>query len=314
MSTRQVNIIYEMLDDPRIKGQDFIDLFNKIGVKSAQISKTSIPYEPPEDTSKTCDFIKVIIKGSDGKLSGGNHPTLGIIGRLGAQQAQPDRIGIVSDADGSIVALACALKLLEMAKKGAILKGDVIITTHIATHVTITHHDPVDFMGSPVCSNTMNLYEVDDDMDAIISIDTSKGNSIIKHRGIAISPTAKEGYILRVSPDLITLLEFATGEPAKTFPITTQDITQYNNGIYHFNSIMQPHVATKAPVVGLAIIAKSIVPGGDTGASYEAELVSATLYVTEIAKQFTWKRASFYDKDEYDKLVHLYGKLNFLQN
>lgn len=109
------------------------------------------------------------------------------------------------------------------------------------------------------------------------------------------------------------LLEFATGKPAATFPITLQDITPYENGLYHFNSIMQPHVATTAPVVGLAITAQSLVPGCDTGASYESELTDATLYAVEVARQFTWKKISFYDADEYARLLALYGSLSVLQ-
>jgi len=313
MSQRQVSTVYEMLDLPSVNGQQFVDLFNTIDAPNAEITLTSVPYEAPEDTSQICDFIKVKIKGSEGKSNGGTFPTMGIVGRLGAQQAQPHRIGLVSDADGSIVALASALKLLELDAAGGQLKGDVIITTHIATHVSITPHDPVDFMGMPVSSETMNQYEVDAEMDAILSVDTSKGNSIIKRRGIAISPTAKEGYLLRVSPDLVRLLEYATGMPANTFPITTQDITPYDNGVYHFNSIMQPHVATTAPVVGLAITARSVVPGCDTGASYESELTDATVFAVEVAKQFTWNKAQFFNTDEYESLVGMYGKLTQLQ-
>jgi len=37
-------------------------------------------------------------------------------------------------------------------------------------------------------------------------------------------------------------------EPAGTFPITTQDITPYGNGVYHLNSILQPSIATTAPL------------------------------------------------------------------
>ncbi len=29
------------------------------------------------------------------------------------------------------------------------------------------------------------------------------------------------------------------------FPISQQDITPYHNGLYHFNSIMQPHMAKR---------------------------------------------------------------------
>lgn len=316
MSAKFVSAVYELLDDPTINGAKVVAALESLGAEKEQVSITTIPvnYEAPEDTTQICDFIKVVIKGKSGKQTGGRSPTLGIIGRLGAQQAQPSRIGIVSDADGSIVALASAMKLLEMSAKGARLEGDTIITTHLATHVSITPHDPVDFMGMPVSSTTMNNYEVDDEMDAILSVDTSKGNSIIKTRGIAISPTAKEGYILRVAPDLVSLMELATGNPAVTFPITTQDITPYDNGVYHFNSIMQPHVATAAPVVGLAITAKSVVPGCETGASYESELVNATVFAVEVAKQFTWGKIAFYDEAEYQKLFELYGSMAVLQD
>lgn len=315
MSSKFVSIIYELLDDPGVNGQKIVDELTALGATSASITTTPASYEIPEDTTQTCDFIRVVIKGNNGKSAGNEtpSPTMGIIGRLGAQQAQPTRTGKVSDSDGSIVALATAMKLLDMSAKGAKPEGDVIITTHIATHVSITPHEPVDFMGMPVSSDTMNDYEVDDEMDAILSVDTSKGNSIIKHRGIAISATAKEGYILRVAPDLVKLLEYATGKPAKTFPITTQDITRYNNGIYHFNSIMQPHVATTAPVVGLAITAGAIVPGCETGASYESELTDATVFAVELAKQFTMKKAAFYDADEYQLLLARYGSMTVLQ-
>ncbi len=313
MSLNYVDQIYELLDTPDVNGQKMVELLRSVSPIDAQITSTSVNYEAPEDTSQLCDFIKIIIPGTEGKLHGGSYPSLGIIGRLGAQQAQPNRIGLVSDADGSIVAFASAMKLLNMASSGQRLKGDVIITSHIATHVSITPHDPVDFMGMPVSSTTMNVYEVDEQMDAILSIDTSKGNSIIKHRGIAISPTAKQGYILRVAPDLVRLLEYSTGNTAKTFPITTQDISPYDNGVYHFNSIMQPHVATKSPVVGLAITAHSIVPGCETGASYESELVDATRFTVEVAKQFCWNKITFYQHEEYDILLNLYGSLAQIQ-
>ncbi len=313
MALKEVGIIYDMMDDSSIDGSKFIKLFESLGVENAEFSNISVPYEPPEDITKNCDFLTIKIYGSNGKHSGGTAPTLGIIGRLGAQGAQPHRIGQVSDADGSTVALSAAYKILNYAANGSQFEGDVIITTHVATHVSITPHDPVDFMGMPVSSDTMNKYEVLPEMDAILSIDTSKGNAIIKQRGIAISATAKQGYILRVSPDLVSVMEVTTGKVATTFPITTQDITPYDNGAYHFNSIMQPHVATDAPVVGLAITAGSIVPGSDTGGSYETELTDATRFAVEVAKQFTWNKITFYNSAEYNLLFELYGDMSILQ-
>jgi len=66
-------------------------------------------------------------------------------------------------------------------------------------------------MGSPVDMRAMNTYEVDPKMDAILSIDTTKGNRIVNHRGFAVSPTVKEGWILRVSEDVLDIVEWSTG-------------------------------------------------------------------------------------------------------
>jgi len=93
-------------------------------------------------------------------------------------------------------------------------------------------------MGSPVDMETMNRSEVDSNMDAILSIDATKGNRIINFRGFAIMPTIKEGYILRISEDLLNIMEWTTGRLPRVVPITTQDITSYGNGLFHVNSIV----------------------------------------------------------------------------
>src|SRR5699024_11207419 len=134
---------------------------------------------------------------------------------------------------------------------------------------------------------TMNKYEVDEEMDAIVSIDTTKGNRIINYKGIALSPTIKSGYILRVSEDLLRIMEMTTGKLPVTYPVTVQDITPYGNGVYHLNSILQPSVATVAPVVGLAITAEAVVPGCGSGASHEVDIASAARFAIETAKEFT---------------------------
>lgn len=314
MSSKMVSIIYELMDDPNVDGQMVKDLLDSLKAPNSEVIVTPIAYEPPEDTSQFCDFIKIIIKGKSGKSVGGSSPTIGIIGRLGAQQAQPNRIGMVSDADGSIVTLATAMKLLWLAARGTILEGDVIITTHIATKVSIQKRLPVDFMGAPVSMETLNKYELCPEMDAILSIDTSRGNRIIKHRGMAISPTVKQGYILPVANQLIDLFEHAVGGQVYTFPLSLQDITPYNKGFKQFNSIMQPHTGTDAPVVGLAITAKSLVAGCATGASTESSLVDATLFAVEVAKQFASNNLSFYDEEEYARLVEKYGELTRFQH
>ena len=150
-------------------------------------------------------------------------------------------------------------------------------------------------------------------MEAILSIDTTKGNRIINHKGIAISPTVKEGYILRVSEDLLRIMEMTTGKLPVTFPITLQDITPYGNDIFHVNSILQPSVATNAPVVGVAITAESAVPGCGTGASHETDIALAVKFAVEVAKEFTNGITHFYDAAEYEHIVARYGSMKVFQ-
>jgi hypothetical protein len=168
-------------------------------------------------------------------------------------------------------------------------------------------------MGSPVDMKSLNDHEVDTNMEAILSIDTTKGNRIISQKGFAISPTVKEGYILRVSEDLLSIMEITTGRRPFVFAITTQDITPYGNGLFHLNSIMQPAVATQAPVVGVAITAESVVPGCATGASHPVDIEEAVRFSIEVAKHFGAGKCEFYDEEEFKRIVELYGSMRHLQ-
>ncbi|MFY9134349.1 MAG: DUF1177 domain-containing protein, partial [Bacillota bacterium] len=227
--------------------------------------------------------------------------------------ARPERIGFVSDGDGAAVAVSAAFKLGRMHALGDILAGDVIMATHICPHAPTRPHDPVPFMDSPVDIATMNKYEVDPAMDAILSVDTTTGNRIINHLGFAISPTVKEGYILRVSEDLLDVMSITTGRLPVVFAITTQDITPYGNGVYHVNSVLQPATATSAPCVGVAITAEIPVPGCATGASHAGDVELAARFVMEVAKAFGEGKCKFYDEEEYSRLLDLYGSLSHLQ-
>ncbi|MCM2535056.1 DUF1177 domain-containing protein [Neobacillus pocheonensis] len=306
MVLKQTLTVLETLDSAYVTGENVKELFS-------QYSNVTITVQTVTGEKGSTDFIKIVIPGSNGKSNGGDAPTFGIIGRLGGIGARPSRIGLVSDADGAVAAVASALKLAEMQIKGDILVGDVIVTTHICPDAPTRPHEPVDFMDSPVDILTMNKYEVVPEMETVLSIDTTKGNRVINHKGIAISPTVKEGYILRVSDDLLRILEMTTGRLAVTFPITTQDITPYGNDLYHINSILQPAVATEAPVVGVAITAQSVVPGCGTGASHETDIADAVRFAVEVAKETTNGTCQLYCEDEFTRIEELYGSMKMLQ-
>ncbi len=303
---KQVIEVYELLDDARVNGGRVAEFLRGKGLEHVEV------HEIRGEKGKT-DFIKAVIPGISGKCLGGSSPTLGIIGRLGGIGARPERIGLVSDADGAVAALACASKLGEMLRKDDRLAGDVIVATHICPDAPTQPHTPVPFMGSPVDMKAMNAYEVDPTMDAILSIDTTKGNRIVNHRGFAISPTVKEGWILRVSEDVLDIVEWTTGNSPVVLPISMQDITPYGNGLFHLNSILQPCTATQAPVIGVAITAVRPVPGCGTGASRETDIEETARFCLEVAKSFTAGTCRFYSEQEFARLQQLYGPMKHLQ-
>lgn len=306
MSLSQTLQVFELLDSAHASGQTIVDLLAPYPQVKVTVTKIGGP-------KGSTDFVRMVIPGTAGKLAGGSAPTLGIVGRLGGIGARPTRIGLVSDGDGAIAAVAAALKLAHMQSQGDALPGDVVCATHICPDAPTRPHEPVDFMDSPVDTEDMNEQEVSDEMDAVLSIDTTKGNRIVNHKGYALSPTVKQGYILRMSEDLIRIMEMTSGKPSVAFPISIQDITPYGNGVFHINSIMQPSIATSAPVVGVAITTESIVPGCGTGASHETDIAAAVKFAVEVAKEFTRGTCSFYDPDEFALLNKLYGSLAHLQ-
>lgn len=307
MVFKQMLEVYDILDDIHANGDKMASYLRSIK-GDAEIQVKTIQ----GDKGKT-DLIKITIPGKCGRTRGGDAPTLGIIGRLGGLGARPERIGFVSDGDGALTVLTAAAKLLDMQNKGDMLEGDVIVVTHICSDAPTEPHEPVDFMDSPVSMQQCNDEEVCEEMDAILTVDTTKGNRVINTMGFAISPTVKEGYILRTSEDLMDLMQMTTGRLPKVFPITTQDITPYGNDLYHLNSVLQPAVATNAPVVGVAITTEIPVPGCGTGATHGADVDMTVRFVLETAKAYGRKQCSFYDEREFNHIVKLYGPMNHLQ-
>jgi len=291
---------YDVLDHPQADGEAVRTALDGTGV---DVDVTTISGD-----EGTTDFVKVVVPGHDPEAD-----TLGVVGRLGGVGARPAEIGMVSDADGAIVALAAAFELAEMYERDEMLPGDVRIATHVCPDAPTSPHDPVPFMGSPVDMTTMNRHEVDEEMDAVLSVDATKGNRVHCERGFAVTPTVKEGWILKPSEALLDVQERVTGEPPSTLTLTTQDITPYGNDVHHVNSILQPATATDAPVVGVATTSVNPVPGCGTGANYLPEIAEATGFVVETAKDFTRGRASFYDEEEFDHMQSLYGSMNHLQ-
>lgn len=299
--------LYDILDHAEASGEKVKEYL--IGIDP----NADVETYPVKGAKGYTDMVRVRVPGKNGKSSGGTTPTIGLLGRLGGIGARPEVTGFVSDGDGALAALSAAAELLSMRQRGDALNGDVFISTHVCPNAPTLPHKPVPFMDSPVSMAEMNREEVDDSLDAILCVDTTKGNRICNKRGIAVSPTVKEGYILRVSEDILSVMEIVTGELPCVFALSMQDITPYGNGLYHLNSILQPSTATKAPVVGVAITTETIVPGCASGATHFNDVETAARFMLETAKAYGEGRCRFYDENEYQKLIALYGPMDHIQ-
>ena len=303
MLYKQLIELFDILDSASASGAQVVEYLRSI-VPDCQVE--TYPLEGPKGHT---DMVRILIPGKNGKSKGGSAKTMGILGRLGGLGARPEQLGFVSDGDGALTALAVAAKLLDMQKKGDFLEGDVFISTHVCPDAPTTPHEPVPFMNSPVETWQVNKEEV----TAVLVVDTTKGNRIINHRGFAISPTVKEGYILRVSEDLLDVMISTTGRLPHVFALSQQDITPYGNGLYHLNSILQPATATKAPVVGVAVTTETTVAGCATGATHLEDLEDAGRFMLEAAKAFGNGLCSFYDEEEFGRIQKLYGSMEHFQ-
>lgn len=296
----QVIDVLEILDSPAASGKMIGELFK-------QYDGVSIEIETIGESKGTTDVIRILIEGRNRSL-----PTLGVVGQLGGIGARPEMIGFVSDGDGAAAALAVALKAAQASSKGDKLPGDLFVSTHICPNAPTQPHKPVPFMGSPVGTRQALVAMLKAEIGAVISIDTTKGNRLMNWKGIAITPTVKEGYILRVSEDLLDIYESVTGQPARVLPITMQDVTPYGNRVHHINSIMQPCTILKAPVVGLAITTEIAVAGSATGSSHEVDIALAARFSFEVAKRFGSDKCNFFDAEEYRRIRTLYGDMSRL--
>ena len=206
---KQVIEVYDLLSDPAARGAQVAALFPE-----GRLEVT----EAADADGHRVDFVRITFPGSEGKLSGGSALTLGILGTLGGLRIPGISKGLVSDADGAIVALSCALRLEQMRGFGEQYKGDVIVATHVCQEAIEEPHQPYSFMRGPLSKRDMTAPQIDPTMDAILSIDTSRGNHICNHDGFAITFPVKEGWILKASPDLLRVMEFTTGPGACGLP------------------------------------------------------------------------------------------------
>lgn len=303
---KEVIQVYDFLSNASVTGEAVAEMVNQAGLSSIEVFRV-------EEIAPT-QFIKAVVPGSEGKCAGGGAPTIGIVGNLGGIAARPKISGLVSDADGAIAALAVLLKLIFMQKCGDVLRGDVIVSTHICPNSPTIPHEPVPFMGNPTrTSFTKTKHYVDKNMDAILHVETSRGNRVINCQGFAITPTIKECYVLKVSNDVMDIMQNVTGKLPQIVPLTTQDITPMDNGVYHVNGLAQETVLSDAPIIGVALTSIIPIAGCAPGASQLMDIEAASRFLIEVAKAYTCGECKLYDQKEFELLIKLYGSMKHLR-
>ena len=241
-------------------------------------------------------------------------PCLGILGVLGGTGMRPERPGLVSDADGAVVALAVALALARQWAAGDALPGSIHVATHVCPRALVRAQHPAPMMSCPADRVAVLDAMMDVPLTGILSVDAAKANRVLNRTGFALTPPSVGGWVLRPSDDLLDLQSAVTGEAPVVFPLTMGDITPYGSGARHVNSIMQPATRTAAPVVGVAITAASTTAGSATGANQPFVLDGVARFCVEVARAFTAGRCRLHDEGEHAALVARYGPMTRLQS
>lgn len=298
---KHISHFIDLLSSAHVSGESVAADLRRYGVGTVTVT-------PVSKDGLSTDFVAIEIPGTRADA-----PCLGVVGRLGGIGARPSVTGLVSDSDGAVVALAVAAQLMEMQTRGDALEGTVLIHTHICPRAGTRPHHPVPMMKSPFAMREMMRHEVSQRMDAILSVDTTRGNRLVNQRGVALTPVAKQGYLLPIPDLMLDLMGWVSGELPITLPLTTQDITPYENGLPHVNSLMQPTIASDAPVVGVALTAQTTVPGCATGVTNAWDTDVAARFCIEVAKMFGNGKLDFVNTGHWQQLQQRYGSLAHLQ-
>ena len=298
---------YDVLDSAFANGEEIVRMFKEAGADEAS-------YERLEGNGYT-DVVRIFLKGKKGRSSGGTAPTLDLSASLVGLGARPATTGMLGDGDAALIVCAAGLKFLDMKKKGDQLEGDVIILMNITANAPTDEpngHKPPE-IGCPVNFWLMKSKFVDGTADAILDVNVTRSDRYCKKKGFAITPTVKEGWLLKISEDALDVMERVTGEMPAVMPLTMQEVMPTRNGISYLNDIgALPH-GVNCPCIGVAMCQPIPVDPSGPGMTSLAEIEPAIRYCVEVAKDFGRGRFDFYDKEEFEKIVKLYGPMNHLQ-
>ena len=289
--------IWELLNDPAAGGREVATLFPE---------GTYLTRTPIASSGDTFDFLRFEFPGRDGRYAGGDAPTLGLLGQLGGLRV-PGIPGLASEADGAIVALAVALRMARQRDAGEMFAGDVIVTTHVCQQAVLEPRDPYPFVMPPVPFRRLLDHHIDSVMDAILTTETARGNRFVCHKGFAVTQPVLRGIVLPGSPDLLRIMEHVTGAPPVLYPLSMQDLTPWDNGVYHSTLLVAPATVCDVPVVGVGLTSAAAPTGFATNVADTVDLEAAARFCLAVADQFGAGTCRFHDPEEFERLSQLYG-------
>ncbi len=295
MAREQIIEIVDLLDQPDVDAEDVRAFFGSRGYDAVEIETT-------ETESGLVDFLSFEFHGSNG----GESPTTGIVGLSEMDLIECKQKGISSYECGVLATLSAALVLVDMGEDESNLYGNVLLKTEM-----VRPKLDAGKVWLAVESRCERL--VDPTMDFVLSLGTVRDSRTNNSAGVAFSPTIKDGWVLPVSEDLVSIKNEVASCPTAVLPVTTQDITPYANELYHLSCVTQPATVTDAPVVAIAFTSGTRVAGKDISPVSAEEIDTAVRFVLEATKAYTSGCLKLFDPEEFDRLVRLYGTMSYLQ-
>lgn len=219
---------------------------------------------------------------------------------------------MVSDADGAIVSLTTLLELLNLREKGIELKVDVSFVTNLSMIAKLIPHAPFKFMVPSVGLDDALKVEVDPQATTVLSIDSTKGNRLAKYDDFALTHVIKDGYILKLSDEVIDIYNKVTEHEIYMIPLTSGDLTPLDFNVYHISTLISPWLYTSAPVIGLATVSPRAIPGYETGVMNLNMLEHASRFCLEFLK-YMEKGGRVYGEDELQELERRVGPSNLVR-
>lgn len=299
MRTPEIIELADLLSQNDFGSNELVDYLKSVGPADAEIQLV-------HTVDSSIEILKVIIKGTEGAFSGGTRPTLGIVSQLSNCKSTIEGIGCIDMNAGVFSVLVAAYELLHITKTEGGILGDVMFAVFIGSDVTPKLRALISFLSD-------NSFGISQHMDAVLSVGTSKFFERENDGSIAVSPTVKEGYILKISDDILDVFSRQSNQAIEALTITQQDIIPTEKGMTQRTNLLQPSTKTSAPVVGISIGSSAALSNEDGRVVSLKDIGRIATGCLDIARSYGANECVFYDEEEFTELRVSYGNMSHFQ-